>query len=214
MKNIFYIALTSLALFSCNKDIKKLEPDSPTNTDPVLSEKIYLSEKIKNMIPTEYRTLRYAIFKNASNEYKYMYINYKQDEEIRRIGDTFYKSEYISVTLSETEKPDFYSYYISVGANGSYAEDTKLPIWWMTIQIHSFKHSGILPMIDIDDSGKTRIGKLLETHQLLDKAFSNVYVNYLMKPQDQFSEIFYNFKEGVIGFYDRENHLWVLDRYE
>lgn len=202
MKNIVLLIFSFALLVSCHKDMQKGHPA------PIHPEPLFLSDKIKSMIPKEYRTATYTVFKNTTNEYKYLNIKYLEHQRVHIYDNEKYNSESIYVQLTDSIDN---RYYISVSASAAYSNKTK-SYQYINVTLTSAINDGLIPLISISENGKANFGSLVTSHDLLDQRFINVYEDSI--PTNSFSEVFYTFKEGVIGFRDINNELWVLDRIE
>lgn len=203
MKNISCIIFLSSLAIACHKDIQK------TQSTPILPEPLVLSDKIRGMIPKEYQNSKYAVFKNSTGQYKYLSIKYSENEITKRFENEKYVSESMRVVLSDSTDSD---YYIKIEASGTYSGKTK-SFQSVFMSLTTAKNNGLIPIIVIDEDGSALWGDSHASRKLLDKVFLKVYQNYDIQTIS-FSEFFYTVQEGVVGFRDINNDLWVLEKFE
>lgn len=130
--------------------------------------------------------------------------------ETSRIDNLEYEREIKSFTLRNKENPD-YSLNILLSAH---YYDPQTVVKSIDCSLLTDVNGGWIPMIRLDGAGNSRIAQK-ENITLGERTFTDVFSS--IKPaQDtfKFAQIFYNYELGFVGFYDSDNELWYLDRYE
>ena len=201
MKNIFLTISVIALLVSCNKDMQN--KPSPIHPDP-----LFLSDKIKSMIPKEYQFAKYVVFKNASYQYKNLKIEYLDYNQTKLFDNGKYDSESIYIKLSDSSES---RYFVTIGASATYSAKNK-SFQHISVVLKNTINNGRVADVILDENEQPLWGYLLASQNLLDKEFYSVYWDNI--ETISFSEIFYTIKEGVVGFRDINNELWVLEKFE
>lgn len=198
MKNIINFAIIFVLLFSfgCNKEI----------TDNIL-----MISEIKNYLPNEYRSNTTVVFKNENNEELSLLVHYKEEDKLKTLENKSYTTEEIIITLSNPLDGYF---NIKIIGSGSYQKTSD--------EVYKSLEIGLMPFSDPGNTwnsirfinGKPRIitNDFHQTITLNSNEFRDVFTR--IKTQDGFSELYFNKNEGIVAFSDRNNELWVFDRFE
>ncbi|MCS6824953.1 MAG: hypothetical protein NZ529_11730, partial [Cytophagaceae bacterium] len=126
-------------------------------------------------------------------------------------GEKPYEAETLDFLLRDSTDN---SYMISVGAYVGYSQ-LKQPFNYLNISLFNTINNGKIVFIEIpEERSPLLLGSFHTSKYLLDKSFTDVYEGFKFSDMSSFSDLFYTIKEGVVGFRDKNNKLWVLERFE
>ena len=204
MKNYIFI----IALLAINTACKNGEVPTTGIEGSVLT-----IEEIKTFLPSSYKNESNIIFTNAAGALKTLNVNYVEGSLEKAHENATYTAEQLEVTIFDPENITFQITMIgstNYGNNGGVAKSLNnllMPNHPNMNFVHVSFENG-QPTISLLD-------KFEETVSLLNKDFSDVYVNHERHPPaEAFSDLMVNSEFGVIAFSDENGELWVFDRFE
>jgi hypothetical protein len=205
MKNLLLLSLGLVLLAACKKE-------EQLNTNGFVPGMVLEPEAIMENVPQEYlQDSVFIIFKNADGE----------EKRIKHVAETFldtngivngdpYTEKKLSGEFSDPENIEFTASWI---ATVVYNEDYSL----QELLIYSFM---------FDYAGKIVAGNIAyinrepsheniwdDSIELLGRTFSG-YRQCINEERPGYSEMIFNNQYGLIAFRDREEELWVFDRFE
>ena len=217
MKNLIFI-LFSILLFSfgCNSDDAPKESD--VNQNNLLSH-VDINE-IKANIPDFYIDNTKIIFKDENNLEKKFNVYRTEEEKSNTIDGFSYSSDNLLIKLiSDDSSPII----IELRGIANYDDEYKLQkSLSMSFAPTSPGISGTSSFTVIFFENGQPLASMFgvkvleESVVLLGKEFNNVYgYSNMGEPiSDSYGQLLFNSTNGVIGFRDRNNKLWVFERFE
>ncbi|MEL6866467.1 MAG: hypothetical protein AAFP19_18725 [Bacteroidota bacterium] len=200
MKKII-LFLPIILLIACNKDTDK-QGLTPLNID-----------NIRSFIPSgKYDRYSKIIYTDINGAEKVLYISMSDEDQIKMYDGQNYTTERLSYGLVEKDNQE---YRIGIWATAQY-DNASSYTQIFGCAIFTSLNNGYIPSIDIGEDGFIW-GGVKRDEVLNGKSFSDVYSmgDVSNDPPDfVYNQLYYNFELGVVGFHDRENHLWVFDRFE
>lgn len=166
-------------------------------------------DEVRHFIPDIYKESSKAIYINAEGEEKIFEIDYSEEMVDGKFMDKTFQFERIPIEITNDDYPKTSLYILGTG------NYTRLDYYhtYVVCGISPFGPPGIRPTLTMGIEGPLA-APLEEEKILLDRTFRQVYRSDGLEENDAFSEMFYTAAEGIVGFRDFENTLWVLDRYE
>ena len=199
MKNICFLVL-SLIFIACS------------NSEDITNELNKLRiESLNQFVPVQnLENHSIVVFKDVNGNEKKLNISHSSSTETSEIDEIQYEREIKSFTLSDSLNSE---YVLNILMSSHY-QDVSTVILSIDCSLLTNVNNGWIPSIRLDEDGNSRIGNK-EDITLGLKEFIDVFSNLeLPDIETKYSKIFYNYELGFVGFYDSENHLWYLDRYE
>jgi len=196
---IFFLSLLLFTILSCsntsdlsigldNLTIESLEPYVPIN---------YLEKHSS------------VVFKNDQGaEMKFEIIG-STTLETSTIDDLEYEREIKSYRL---ENKNGLNFSLEILMSAHY-HDQSTVIKSVSCYLRKDGNNGWIPAILLDGKGETLIGQS-ESITLGQRTFDDVFSS-ITPPENQheYTQIFYNYEWGFVGFLGAENELWYLDGY-
>lgn len=199
------IFLTLLFIISCKSE----EPQF--NYQEVVS-----VAHIKNYLPHNYFESPTLIYKNEEGEEKQLFINFEENIVERNIADQSYSAEEIIINIFESESSNF---RININASSYFVEENKITSD-LFASLMLFNPTGsTVNNIAFNENGPI-VSHFDDFHSnlvLLGRKFSDVFVAIGKDwdvQYDAYSELNINSEVGVVAFRDKNNDLWVFDRFE
>lgn len=171
---------------------------------------IELSAEIRAFIPEHYKSTGKVIFKDSLGNEKAMQLFYKDTTQQISIGSETRTGQRIDAFLQDMSDP---TYYIGISATGNTSNSDHYYQFFIAAIYTNF-NQGLIPMISVREDNDARTIIYTETQSLLDKTFYQVYSNPDLSLFKGYKKLYYTKKEGVVGYADKNNYLWVLDRSE
>lgn len=204
MKKISILLTLALCIISCqNKDEPIQLNDTPSDLN---------LDDVKHLIPLDlYKDGSVTIFKNSIGEEIAFVVSVSTEDVEYEIEGKSYSSEKLDIVLADSNDDD---YGLVLGANAHHTE-SGIPSKFITGVLFTRDFNSV-PTFWVESDREPITGTILETEkQLLDKSFVNVYSSYIVPSEvEAYSNIYYTIEQGFVGFHDKQDELWVLDRHE
>ena len=204
MKNYIFI----IALFAINTACKNGEVPTTGIEGSVLT-----IEEIKTFLPSSYKNESNIVFINAAGALKTLSVNYVEGTSEGTHENSTYTSEKLAVILFD---PDNTTFQIKMNSSANYGHSGTVVKGLNTFLMPNHPNMNFV-RVSFENGQPTisLLDKFEETVSLLNKDFSDVYVNHERHPPaEAFSDLMVNSEFGVIAFSDENGELWVFDRFE
>ena len=198
MKKSILLFCTLLILFSCGKEYGESEENY-----------IKLSDAI-NFFSNEFKEATRIAFKNIESETKVMTVNSLYRIVSVDISDKKRYLENIDITLHHEDYPH---YPILLHGTGLFQQgsDAVSPFLGINFMYTDEKYAIISSLNISDPDFSPGLIKFYGEITLNNVVFKNVY-SVIKEENDAYSEFYFSQKEGVVGFSDENNELWVYDK--
>lgn len=194
-----FLALLLFTILSC----------SDTSDIPIGLDNLNV-ESLEPYVPISYLEAHSSVvFKNEQGaEMKFEIID-STALETSTIDDLEYEREIKSYTL---ENKTGLNFSLEILMSAHYYDQSTV-VKSVSCYLRKDGNNGWIPAILLDGKGGTLIGQS-ETMTLGPRTFDDVFSS-LTPPENQheYTQIFYNYEWGFVGFLGAENELWYLDGY-
>lgn len=202
MKKIVLMFMMAVSTLSCNKELKQ-HNGVPSD--------IIVKKAIKYIPLDIFRNKSKAVYFNINGDKKFLNIDYLERTETKIINNYKYNINELCIYLiPESESP---KYQIEIKSTANYIKETEY-IEYVQIILTTFINNGYMANITIGEDGNPMICQKFDEITLNDKNFLNVFANFKLDVINSFSRIYYTSDQGVVGFTDHNDDLWVLEGYE
>jgi transposase len=208
--------LLMLLIISCGKEEQEIvipEIVKPIKQEKKIEGSVLKIEHLKEFVPSEYLMQnKIIIFVNKNKEERKFILTSKLFENMDAVRkDEKFKGEIYIFNLDSEDKYIQIKLHLQV----SHISDKYSPTEMLTVMIGNDYRTPSLP-IGYNVEKKKLLKLLFEPPQptlnLNGKQFANIFSeenNYT-----EFSALHYTASNGVVGFKDYKNDLWVFDRFE
>ncbi len=198
MKN-YFLAIFLFTILSC----------SDTADMPIQLDNLNV-ESLETYVPINYlESHSSVVFKNEQDAEMEFEIIRSTTLETSTIDDLEYEREIKSCTLKNHNTLNF---SLEILMSALYYDQNTV-VKSVSCYLRRGGNNGWIPTILLDGKGETLIGQS-ETMTLGSRTFDDVFSS--IKPpenQQEYSQIFYNYELGFVGFLGAENELWYWDEY-
>jgi hypothetical protein len=198
MKTYFLVILL-FTILSC----------SDTSDIPIALDSLNV-ESLEPYVPINYlETNSSVVFKNEQGAEMEFEIIGSTSLETSTIDDLEYEREIKSYTL---ENKNGLNFSLEILMSAHYYDQSTF-VKSVSCYLRKDGDNGWIPAILLDGKGETLIGQS-ETMTLGQRTFDDVFSS-ITPPENQheYTQIFYNYEWGFVGFLGAENELWYLDGY-
>lgn len=216
MKNIIKIFIFGVLLLSlgCEQDDTAGTKSTINNNGELINADHISVHDLLDFLPDGYMNRVDLIYKDQSGSEKKLKTAFIEGQRERTEYGRKYTYDNFVVRLFSEDDPDF---LIEIDGYGLYRQTGEVQKVIATILMpRNPKGSSGVPVIF--ENGKptvTMFDKFHESTTILGRTFEKVYFgNSWLTQYDAYSEVYFNFTEGVVAFRDAENKLWVFDRFE
>lgn len=167
-------------------------------------------ESLEPYVPINYlETHSRVVFKNEQGAEMEFEIIGSTSLETSTIDDLEYEREIKSYTL---ENKNGLNFSLEILMSAHYYDQSTV-VKSVSCYLRKDGNNGWIPAILLDGKGETLIGQS-ETMTLGQRTFDDVFSS-ITPPENQheYTQIFYNYEWGFVGFLGAENELWYLDGY-
>jgi hypothetical protein len=211
MKNtIFFISLGLLFIFSaCSDEVKNAGNGLSTG---IAGTHLKIDD-IKAYLPSAFASEKKIVYTDAQNNKTTLYSSYEEHTVENQYQGQAYLSDKLEVSLY---LPDDKEFLIEIVPSASYIENGDVVRSLSTIFMPGNSSGSIIGSIRFDDNGAPISSLLDEFHEeinLNNKKFNDCFV-FRNTTATAYSEIYINSDVGVAAFRDKENTLWVFERFE
>lgn len=199
-----YFKTTILLIFliSCNKE----NPNSLANLNKSLS-----VESFREFIPeNKFTDLQKIYFINSYGELKDIYLINSGQEFYQRKRDDF-EFETQTVFYSFSEKPTS-DYELIISLSSNYDSDFD-PVYTLFVQNFTSSNSDINPAITLELEENWGTFEFFKEYSLNGRKFFDVYKSKIPFAVESYSVVYYTKKDGIIGFDDQNQTLWVMNEF-
>lgn len=196
MKDIKYLVLALLLFASCSKD------GSSENSDFIkIPESInFFSDNFSQSSEIVFVKGEEEISMSVTTVYKIE--EHKVNGEIRKMED--------KVIILNYGDPSIYNIYLNL--TGQFVSGTNDVNPYISISTMIPQSSGMYTGINLlSINGEHPVFSYYEDKKIGDKTFLNVYA-FEYEDRSAFSTLYFTSKEGVVGFTDENDEMWVYDR--
>lgn len=199
----FFVIILMVFLGSCNNDeLHTISNDKLVDLD-VSSLMKYVPQELKEGKSK-------VVYKNILGEEKTLDIKEFNEIVDGEVEEKTFQAEYINYWITEANNS---SYSISVSLSSNYS-DVNTITKSLSVSLYTQVNNGLIADIGILEDGSEFF------NDRGDKVLNGILYRDVISSLDfgvedmKFSRIYYNYEKGVVGFHDRDNMLWNLDRYE
>lgn len=164
-------------------------------------------------LPTAYKAQKKVLYKNQTGETKLLSIRFLADAVEYTWGGQTYLSDRIDVALYD--ETDAY-FVIRVLGGANYSQNNQV-VHSVAFDLMPGSEFWLLASVLLDENGKRSeplfFGTFLAEVELNSRKFKECFFSE-NKGKDAFSELYVNSTEGVVAFRDKNNELFVFDKFE
>ena len=197
MKRSLLFLFFSLAILSCGKEYGETAENYIKLPDAI------------NFFSNEFKEATSIAFKNDMDETKVLIVNSVYRVVSVDISDKKRYLENIDITLHHEDYPH---YPILLHGTGLFHQNSDLVTPLLnTYFMYSNENYSIIGSLNINDEIFQSNMSFYEEITLNNELFKNVY-SIIKEENDAYSKFYFSQKEGVVGFSDENNDLWVYDK--
>ena len=213
MKNTFKLFLFAFIflLFGCNQD-EAFNTNNGSQEPPVAAAHISTTD-IVEYLPEEYLQNRKAMYKDRAGNEKLLNSAFIESKEERTEFGRTYSHDRFLVRLFDESDTDF---MIEVDGYGLYTQSGEVQkvIGAILMPMNPTGSSSVSVLFEDGQPIVTQFDDFRETVSFFGKSFEKVYLSIsTFSVHDSFSEIHFNFTEGVVAFRDKNDEMWIFDRF-